>query len=44
MNAFQPGHDWYEQHWYSPEPAKRSWRLTSVLARAAALVLGAWLR
>jgi hypothetical protein len=42
MNPFLPDHDWYEKHWYSPEPAKRSWRVTSVLASAAAFVLAVW--
>jgi hypothetical protein len=44
MNPFQPGHDWYEKHWYSPEPATKTWRVTSAIASVAALVLAVWLR
>jgi hypothetical protein len=44
MHPFLPIQDWYEQYWYSPVPAKRSWRVTSVVASAAALVLAVWLR
>ena len=44
MNPFGPEHDWYEKYWYSPRPAPKPWRVASVLASAAALMLAMWLR
>jgi hypothetical protein len=39
MNPFQPDRNWFETHWYSSKPASRQWRVTSVLATAAGLLL-----
>jgi hypothetical protein len=44
MDPFRPGHEWYEPHWYSWEPAKTSLRVTSVVAGIAALAFAVWFR
>jgi hypothetical protein len=42
MNPFLPAHDWYEKHWYTPEPETRTWTVASVLASAAGFLVAAW--
>jgi hypothetical protein len=44
MTPFQPDHDWYEKHWYSPEPPTKTWRVASALVSLAAFALAVWLR
>jgi hypothetical protein len=44
MNPFGPRDEWFEEYWYSPEPATVTWRVTSAVASAVALVLAVWLR
>lgn len=43
MYPFQPHYNWYEQYWYSPQPATKRWHVASTLTSVAALVLAVWL-
>jgi hypothetical protein len=44
FHPFDPSPEWYEKHWFSPEPVKLPWRAPALLVSLAGLVLAVWLR
>ncbi len=41
MGPFDVNPNWFERHWYSPDPPKPMWRLPAALATIAAVMLAA---
>jgi hypothetical protein len=34
--------DWFEKHWYSPEPVKASWRVPTALVSMVVVMIVGW--
>jgi hypothetical protein len=41
MGPFDVNPDWFDKHWYSPEPPKPMWRMPATLATIAVVMLAA---